>query len=80
MHIEDTGLGVERTDAVVVVQVTSRRRTVEQKKAFYYRLCSELSERCAIESSDVVIAFVENTDADWSFAFGAAQYLTGRLR
>jgi hypothetical protein len=34
MRVEDTGLGIERTDKVVVVQVTSRPRTTEEKQNF----------------------------------------------
>ena len=34
MVIEDTGLGLERTDKLVVVQVTTRKRKKKQKEAF----------------------------------------------
>ena len=39
MLVEDTGLGIERTDKVVFLQVTSRPRTREQKEKFYRLLC-----------------------------------------
>lgn len=79
IRIEDTGLGIERTDKLVVVQVTTRPRTVVQKKTFYRLLCEVLNEKCGIPASDVVVSIVENTDADWSFANGEAQFLTGKL-
>ncbi len=63
----------------VVVTVTSRPRTQEMKQAFYKELCRELKDCCGIEPSDVMISIVTNTDADWSFGNGAAQFLTGEL-
>ena len=79
MIVEDTGLGIERTDRVVFLQVTSRPRTREQKEAFYRLLCEELMRSCGIAPSDVVVSIVENTDADWSFGNGRGQFLTGEL-
>ncbi len=79
MIVEDTGLGIERTDKVVVVQVTSRPRTREQKETFYRLLCEELERSCGIAPSDVMVSIVENTDEDWSFGLGRGQFLTGEL-
>ena len=79
MIIEDTGLNIPRTDKVVVVQVVSRPRTQEKKEAFYRLLTEELEKACGISPADVVVSIVENTDADWSFGHGRAQFLTGEL-
>jgi len=79
VRIEDTGLDIPRTDKVVIVSVTTRPRSVEQKQAFYRLLCEALKERCGMAASDVMVNFVTNTDADWSFGGGEAQFLTGRL-
>ncbi len=79
MIVQDTGLGIVRTDQVVMVQVTSRPRTRAQKEAFYSGLCAALQARCGIAPSDVVISMTENTDEDWSFGHGEAQFLTGKL-
>ena len=79
MIIEDTGLDIPRTRNVVVVTVNSRPRTTEAKQNFYAELCRELKEACGIESSDVMVNIMTNTDADWSFGFGRAQFLTGEL-
>ena len=79
LRIEDTGLGIERSDKVVLLQVTSRRRTTEQKQNFYRLLCERLLHLCGITANDVVVSFLENSDADWSFGHGEAQFLTGRL-
>lgn len=79
MIVEDTGLGIERTKHVVFLQVTSRPRGAEKKELFYRLLAEELEKSCGIKPSDLVISFVENTDEDWSFGFGRAQFLTGEL-
>jgi phenylpyruvate tautomerase PptA (4-oxalocrotonate tautomerase family) len=79
VRIEDTGLGIERTDKVVLVQVTTRPRSTEEKQNFYRLLTEALSKRCGIAPSDVMVNFVTNTDADWSFGNGEAQFLTGKL-
>jgi hypothetical protein len=76
---EDTGLGIERSRNFVLLQVTTRPRSAEEKQEFYRLLCSELKASCGIEASDVMVSIVENTDADWSFGHGEAQFLTGRL-
>jgi len=77
--VEDTGLGIERTAAVVLVQVVSRRRERAKKEAFYKLLVTELESRCGVTPSDVVVSLVENSDDDWSFGHGRAQFLTGEL-
>ena len=79
MVIEDTGLGLERTDKLVVVQVTTRKRWKKQKEAFYRLLCEELGRACGIAPSDVMVTLIENGDEDWSFGMGRAQFLTGEL-
>jgi hypothetical protein len=79
MIIEDTGLGIPRTDKVVFLQVTSRPRKRAQKEAFYRLLCEELERSCSIAPSDVVVSIVENSDEDWSFGLGRGQFLTGEL-
>jgi hypothetical protein len=79
MIIEDTGLGIERTANRMVLQVTTRPRSRAMKEAFYRSLVGRLGDGCAILPSDVVVTFVTNTDEDWSFGLGRAQFLTGEL-
>ncbi|MCP1240949.1 tautomerase family protein [Acetobacter lovaniensis] len=78
-RIEDTGLGIARTKDVMIVSVTTRPRTQEEKVKFYKLLCEYLEKRCGIAPSDVMVNFVSNTDDDWSFGNGEAQFLTGKL-
>ena len=79
MIIEDTGLGIQRTRDVVFLQVTTRMRPRALKEDFYRRLVAELKSSCDIEPCDVVVSMVSNTDDDWSFGHGRAQFLTGEL-
>jgi len=77
--IQDTGLGFERSRDVVVISVTSTERSIQQKKDFYQIAVQELGESCGIEPNDIMISIVTNGAEDWSFAFGEAQFLTGKL-
>jgi tautomerase-like protein len=79
MIVEDTGLGIERTPSRMVLQVTTRPRSRVMKQAFYRSLVERLEAACGIAPSDVIVTFVTNTDEDWSFGLGRAQFLTGEL-
>jgi hypothetical protein len=58
--------------------IISKQRTKEQKTNLYTNLCEEL-KNCGIEPNDVVVSIVTNSDADWSFGYGRAQFLRGEL-
>jgi hypothetical protein len=77
--VEDTGLGIERSKDVVVITVTSVIRTDAQIQALHRALAKELEQQCGIDPRDVVISVVPNSQADWSFGFGEAQFITGKL-
>jgi hypothetical protein len=79
MIVEDTGLGIPRTDKVVVVEVITRPRGKDKKQLFYRLLVEELEKSCGIAPTDVMVSMVENTDEDWSFGLGRAQFLEGDL-
>ena len=79
MKIEDTGLGIPRTEQVVMVQVTTRPRSRLEKQNFYEFLCREPLQRCGVKSSDVFVSITQNADEDWSFGYGRAQFITGEL-
>ncbi|NTH48937.1 tautomerase family protein [Agrobacterium rhizogenes] len=80
VRVEDTGLGITRSDSLVVIEVISRPRTTDDKQAFYRFVTAGLSETCGIDPVNVVISMVENSSADWSFGLGRAQFITGELR
>ncbi len=77
--MQDTGLGFARTSKFLMVNVVSRARSAELKQAFYKLLCEELQRSCGIAPSDVMVSIVSNTDDDWSFGNGVAQFITGDL-
>ncbi|EUJ21061.1 tautomerase family protein [Listeria aquatica] len=79
MILLDTGLGFDRSDNQLVIRVTSKKRSEKQKQLFYKRVTERLLDECQIEPRDVMISIVENGDADWSFGYGEAQFLTGKL-
>lgn len=80
IHAEDTGLDIPRSRDLIVLQVTSRARTREQKQRFYALLCERLQERCGVSPSDVIVSVITSDDDDWSFGQGRAQFLTGELQ
>jgi phenylpyruvate tautomerase PptA (4-oxalocrotonate tautomerase family) len=76
--VQDTGLGIDRSKNVIFIGITSRQRTEAQKTALYANLCEEL-KTVGIEQNDIVVSILTNSDADWSFGNGRAQFLTGEL-
>lgn len=76
---EDTGLDFERTDDVVIIQVTQQGRDEDQKRALYAGLADRLQERTGLAPSDLIVSVTESTRADWSFGMGRAQFLEGDL-
>lgn len=79
MIIQDTGLGFERSDQMVVLSIRSTQRSDKQKKEFYEALAKGLNERCGIDPKDIMVSIVTNGASEWSFGFGEAQFLTGKL-
>ncbi|WP_353990105.1 tautomerase family protein [Pediococcus argentinicus] len=79
MQILDTGLGFSRTKDVLIFSLTTRPRTEEQKVNFYRDLVARLNEKTGISPDDIMINLTVNSDADWSFGQGEAQFLNGKL-
>jgi hypothetical protein len=79
MVFQDTGLGFNRSDNLVMVRVYTSPRSREQKQLFMAELARELRENCGVQGNDLMISFITNDKGDWSFADGEAQYLTGKL-
>ena len=77
--LQDTGLGFDRTDGVVLVQVVQQGRTTAQKQALYAALAERLESEAGVAPSDLVVSVTENTRADWSFGLGRAQFVEGDL-
>lgn len=76
---QDTGLDIPRTEKFVLLEIVSRPRTQDEKRSFYANLCADLQAGCGLEPTDLMISFVQNTDDDWSFGLGRAQFVEGDL-
>ncbi|MBG7704237.1 tautomerase family protein [Streptomyces sp. MC1] len=75
----DAGLGFERTDGLVMIQIfTQSGRSTEVKQRVYRTVAKQL-EALGIAGEDIFVSFMENGPQDWSFGFGRAQYVEGDL-
>jgi len=72
---DDQYLGIQRTDQLVIIQITlNEGRTLEQKKALYQTIAQSLNSQLGIRLEDVFINLVEVKKENWSFGNGIAQY------
>lgn len=68
-------LNVQRSDDLVIIQITlNQGRTVEMKKALYRRIADLLHEAVNLRREDVLVNLVEVPKENWSFGNGEAQY------
>jgi phenylpyruvate tautomerase PptA (4-oxalocrotonate tautomerase family) len=68
-------MGIERSDDMVLLQITvSNTRSIEQKKALFARIAELLSRDPGLRPEDVFINLVEVIKENWSFGNGIAQY------
>jgi phenylpyruvate tautomerase PptA (4-oxalocrotonate tautomerase family) len=81
MIIQDNGLGIKRSDNIVVIHLINRRgkKTRTQKEKLYALLVQNLKRDCGLDPADLVISITENESEDWSVGYGKAQYLNGDL-
>jgi phenylpyruvate tautomerase PptA (4-oxalocrotonate tautomerase family) len=74
-----TYLGIDRTDDLVIIQITANNtRTVEKKKALYRQVAENLAENPGVRPEHVFINLVEVLPENWSFGRGIAQYATDK--
>jgi phenylpyruvate tautomerase PptA (4-oxalocrotonate tautomerase family) len=76
---EDTGLGIDRSDGVVIIHITHQGRDATQKQAVYAALAERLGAAGLVRPEDLIVSVVRNEHEDWSFGHGRAQFLTGEL-
>jgi 4-oxalocrotonate tautomerase len=70
-----TYMGIERSDDLVILQITvSNTRSVEQKKALFAAIAERLSRDPGLRPQDVFINLLEVVKENWSFGNGIAQY------
>lgn len=66
--------GVQRSDALVIVEITlNTGRTIDIKKSLYADIARRL-EALGIRQDDVMVSLVEVTKENWSFGGGRATY------
>ena len=69
-------LGIQRTDDLVIIQLTvSNTRPVAQKQKLYRRIVERLTENPGLRTEDIFINLVEVLPENWSFGHGDAQYV-----
>jgi 4-oxalocrotonate tautomerase len=74
-------LGIERSDDLVIIQLTvSNTRTVAQKQALYRRIVERLTDSPGLRPEDIFINIVEVQPENWSFGNGIAQYVPDAVR
>ena len=72
---DPTYLGVDRSDNIVVVQITlSAGRKPGQKRKLFQRMAEILAKNPGLRPQDLMINLVETVWENWSFGKGEAQY------
>ena len=75
LHWSATYLGLERTAAIVFIQVfLNVGRTLEVKKALYARIAEKLAAAPGLRKEDVLVNLVEVPRENWSFGGGVMSY------
>jgi 4-oxalocrotonate tautomerase len=68
-------LAIDRTDDIVMVQITlSAGRKPSQKRKLFQRIIELLGKNPGVRPQDVMINLVETAWENWSFGNGEAQY------
>jgi 4-oxalocrotonate tautomerase len=69
-------LGINRSDDIVIVQITlSSGRKPPQKRKLYQRIVEILAKNPGMRPQDVMINLVETAWENWSFGNGEGQYM-----
>jgi phenylpyruvate tautomerase PptA (4-oxalocrotonate tautomerase family) len=72
---DPTYLGVQRTENIVIVQITmSTGRKPPQKRRLFQRMAEILAENPGLRPQDLMVNLVEVAWENWSFGNGEAQY------
>lgn len=68
-------LGINRSDALIIVQITAvAGRTTAGKRALYVAVADGLVAAVKLRREDVFVSLVEVAKDNWSFGLGLAQY------
>ena len=73
---DPTYLGIERSDDIVIVQITlSAGRKPGQKRKLFQRIAEILAKNPGLRPQDLMVNLVEVAWENWSFGNGEAQYM-----
>ena len=73
---DPTYLDIQRTDGIVLIQITmSEGRSDALKQSLYRTIAERLRDRLGLRAEDIFINLVEVKKANWSFGNGVAQYI-----
>jgi 4-oxalocrotonate tautomerase len=73
---DPTYLGIQRSDDIVIVQITlSAGRKPPQKRKLYRRMAEIMEKNPGLRPQDLMINLVEVAWENWSFGNGEAQYM-----
>ena len=68
-------LGIERSDDIVLIQITlNLGRTLDQKRALYRAIAEKLAKDPGLRRQDVLVSLVEVPKENWSFGNGEMSY------
>ena len=78
MVIQDRGLGIERSENIVVIHVINRQghQTRAQKEMLFELTARNLQRDCGLDPADLFIVITENEDDDWSIGYGKALFFS----
>jgi 4-oxalocrotonate tautomerase len=69
-------LGIERSEDVVVIQITlNLGRTLEQKRALYRAIADNLAASPGLRREDILVSLIEVPKENWSFGNGEMSYV-----
>jgi 4-oxalocrotonate tautomerase len=73
-------LGIARTDALVLIQITvSNTRSTAQKRALFAAINENLTRDPGLRPEDIFINLLEVAPENWSLGHGIAQYAKPQL-
>ncbi len=74
-HYDPTCLDIERTDDLLIIQITLVvGRPTEVKKQFYEALAEQLHQQLQLRKEDIFVNLIEVTRDNWSYGNGIAQF------
>jgi phenylpyruvate tautomerase PptA (4-oxalocrotonate tautomerase family) len=74
-HYDSSYLDIERTDDLLIIQITlNAGRPTEIKKQFYEALAEQLHQQLQLHKEDIFVNLIEVTRDNWSYGNGVAQF------